>query len=198
MAKKTTKAAAQTVEETKENVEADFQEIREHLVEPEETDNPEKVEHYAIDCCEQMIETSKELEDQKAEYRVVTSYLNDIEVLENLPEEEKLRAMTMKNICMGMVDSNERGITFNDDDGMLGIIFFQEEEGDMVLEEMEEIVDIIKDEFDMKPKVVVGSTVQGFGNLQISYNDARYLMENEKESIRDIVQNLGAESRVPP
>lgn len=115
---------------------------------------------------------------------------------DNLPEEEKLRAMTMKNICMGMVDSNERGITFNDDDGMLGIIFFQEEEGDMVLEEMEEIVDIIKDEFDMKPKVVVGSTVQGFGNLQISYNDARYLMENEKESIRDIVQNLGAESRV--
>lgn len=69
-------------------VEENFEEIREHLAEPE-SQNPEKVEHYAIDCCEQMIEISKELEDQKAEYRVVTSYLNDVEILENLPEEEQ-------------------------------------------------------------------------------------------------------------
>ncbi len=69
-------------------VEENFEEIREHLTEPESQD-PEKVEHYAIDCCEQMIEISKELEDQKAEYRVVTSYLNDVEILENLPEEEQ-------------------------------------------------------------------------------------------------------------
>ncbi len=69
-------------------VEENFEEIREHLAEPESQD-PEKVEHYAIDCCEQMIEISKELEDQKAEYRVVTSYLNDVEILENLPEEEQ-------------------------------------------------------------------------------------------------------------
>lgn len=69
-------------------VEEDFEEIREHLAEPDSQD-PEKVEHYAIDCCEQMIEISKELEDQKAEYRVVTSYLNDVEILENLPEEDQ-------------------------------------------------------------------------------------------------------------
>lgn len=69
-------------------VEENFEEIRERLAEPESQD-PEKVEHYAIDCCEQMIEISKELEDQKAEYRVVTSYLNDVEILENLPEEEQ-------------------------------------------------------------------------------------------------------------
>ena len=41
-----------------------------------------------IDYCEQMIETAKNLEDVKAEYKVVTSYLNDIQLLEEMPAEE--------------------------------------------------------------------------------------------------------------
>ena len=31
----------------------------------------------------------------------------------------KFRAMTVKNVCMSMVDSQNRGITFVDDDGRL-------------------------------------------------------------------------------
>ncbi|MBQ7506858.1 MAG: hypothetical protein IJT05_05960 [Lachnospiraceae bacterium] len=45
--------------------------------------------HAALDRCEQMIKTAQELEEEKAEYRIVTSYLKDVEVLQNLPEEEK-------------------------------------------------------------------------------------------------------------
>lgn len=72
----------------KNKTEKEFEEIKEEfsIEEPEDT---KQVEHYAIDCCEQMLETSRELEEQKAEYRVVTSYLNDIERLEGLPENEK-------------------------------------------------------------------------------------------------------------
>lgn len=47
------------------------------------------MEHYVIERLEQMIETTKEIEDEKAEYKVVTSYLNDIQTLEGLTEEEK-------------------------------------------------------------------------------------------------------------
>ena len=47
-----------------------------------------KIQHYIINCCEQIIEAKKELEEEKAEYRIVTDYLNDIQVLEELPEED--------------------------------------------------------------------------------------------------------------
>ena len=36
-----------------------------------------------------MIELTKELDDEKEEYRIVTSYLNDIETLEKIPKEER-------------------------------------------------------------------------------------------------------------
>lgn len=79
-------------------LEENLEEIREHIA-ITEIDKPEMVESYAIDCCEHMVEVSKELEDQKAEYRVVTSYLNDIERLENLPESEKKEiADTAQNV----------------------------------------------------------------------------------------------------
>lgn len=48
-----------------------------------------KVEQHVVERLEQMIELTKEIEDEKSEYRMVTSYLNDIQRLEELPEEEK-------------------------------------------------------------------------------------------------------------
>ncbi len=51
--------------------------------------NPEKVEQYVVERLEQLIELAQEVEEEKAEYRKVTSYLNDIQILENLSAEEK-------------------------------------------------------------------------------------------------------------
>ena len=42
-----------------------------------------------IDDCEQMIEASKELEETRAEYKLVTFYLTDIQVIEDLRKEER-------------------------------------------------------------------------------------------------------------
>ncbi|MBR2186798.1 MAG: hypothetical protein IJ857_05630 [Lachnospiraceae bacterium] len=44
---------------------------------------------YIENCCEQMIEADKEIERSKMEYRLVTEYLTDIEVIEALPEDSK-------------------------------------------------------------------------------------------------------------
>ncbi|MCH5333865.1 MAG: hypothetical protein J1D89_07890 [Agathobacter sp.] len=42
-----------------------------------------------VDLCEQMIDISRELEDTRSEYQLVTNYLNDIQTIENLTKEEK-------------------------------------------------------------------------------------------------------------
>lgn len=127
--------------------------------------------------------------DLKLMLIVPTLYMNQ------QPTEENFQAMSVKNVCMGMVDAQERGITFSDDDGTIAITWFEAETGDVVRDAIEELSDILKDEFDAKPKMVVGSAVHGFANLFISYNDARFLLDNEKEGIRDIVQTFGAQNK---
>ena len=87
--------------------------------------------------------------------------------------------MSVKNICMSVVDAQGEGITFSEEDGILGIVYFAEEESS-VIEHIEELSGILKDEFDTKPKIVVGSAVSGFSNLYISYNDAKYLLNTRK------------------
>ena len=42
-----------------------------------------------VDLCEQLIETAKDYEDAREEYELVTSYLNDIQIIEELPEDSK-------------------------------------------------------------------------------------------------------------
>ena len=42
-----------------------------------------------MDSCEQIIALTKEIEEEKAEYRVVTSYLTDIQTIEGLPDETR-------------------------------------------------------------------------------------------------------------
>lgn len=64
-------------------------------VSEEDLSSKSKVQHYIIECCEQIIEASKEIEEEKNEYRVVTDYLNDIQTLEELPEEESQKLQSV-------------------------------------------------------------------------------------------------------
>ena len=107
--------------------------------------------------------------------------------------EQDFHEMSVKNICMSVVDAQGKGITFSDD-GIIGIVYFTEEESS-VLEHIEELSGILKDEFDTNPKIVMGSVVSGFSNLHISYNDAKYLLDTEKESIQDIIQTFGEQNK---
>lgn len=59
----------------------------------------ENKDSYIVDQCEQIIDASRELEDARSEYKLVTSYLNDIQVIEELSKEEmKQIAETASNI----------------------------------------------------------------------------------------------------
>lgn len=56
-----------------------------------------------------MIELTKELDDEKEEYRIVTSYLNDIETLEKIPKEERDK---ISEIAVNVVQLNKARTEF--------------------------------------------------------------------------------------
>lgn len=66
-----------------------FEEISEGVLLEEDKKNVRKVEHYVLERLEQVVEATREIEEEKSEYRVVTAYLNDIYTIENLPEKER-------------------------------------------------------------------------------------------------------------
>ena len=66
-----------------------FEEISEGVLLEEDKSNSSKVEHYVIERLEQVVEATREIEDEKSEYRVVTAYLNDIHTIGGLPEKER-------------------------------------------------------------------------------------------------------------
>lgn len=49
----------------------------------------EQAKRYTIDLCDQMVKTGRDIEDAKAEYDLVTSYLTDVQIIEDLTEDEK-------------------------------------------------------------------------------------------------------------
>lgn len=70
-------------------LETKFEEIGDSVLLEEDKRNGKKVEHFVIERIEQIIEAAKEIEEEKAEYRVVTAYLNDIYTIGNLPDKER-------------------------------------------------------------------------------------------------------------
>lgn len=115
--------------------------------------------------------------------------------MDNQPFEKNFREMSMKNICISIVDAEEEGITFFDNDGTIVIAYFLREEEDSVPEKTRKLSDILQDEFDCKPKIVIGSVVEQFDRLYVSYHDARHLQDTEKSGLQDIVQLLGEQNK---
>lgn len=72
-----------------------FDELDATVLSEKDYKNSKKIEQYVVERLEQMIEVTKEIEDEKSEYRIVTSYLNDIQLLEDMPEEERKRITDM-------------------------------------------------------------------------------------------------------
>lgn len=73
----------------KDTFEAKFEELDATVLTEKDYRNSVRIEQYVVERLEQMIDVTKEIEDEKAEYRIVTSYLNDIHKIEELPEEER-------------------------------------------------------------------------------------------------------------
>ncbi len=80
-----------------------FGELEATVLSEKDYKNTRKIEQYVVERLEQMIELTKEIEDEKSEYRMVTSYLNDIQLLEEMPEEEHKK---IEEIAVNVVQLN--------------------------------------------------------------------------------------------
>lgn len=99
---------------------------------------------------------------------------------------DPFRAYYIRNTCVGLIDSKNLGITISGDKNNILIIYFQQEGTNGTVEKMEELTSILKSEKGFSPKVLIGSEIEGFNNLHVSYNDALYLLKNKKDSYREV------------
>ena len=74
---------------TEKSFEKKFSELDATVLSGNDLKNARKIEQYVVERLEQIIETTQEIEEEKSEYRIVTSYLNDIQLLEDMPEEDR-------------------------------------------------------------------------------------------------------------
>ncbi len=68
----------------------------------EDITDQKKIQSYITNSCREISEVSKELEEEKSEYRIVSDYLKDIQTLENIPEEDFLEIRSTAEHISGL------------------------------------------------------------------------------------------------
>lgn len=71
------------------NFEKKMEELNVSVLSDKELKKSKRIEQHVIECLEQIIDISKVREEELEEYQVVNSYLEDIQILEDMPEEER-------------------------------------------------------------------------------------------------------------
>ncbi len=100
-------------------------------------------------------------------------------------ESSSFRLLTIRQICLGMVDGQKKGITFSDEKRRIVLCLFCD--GEKKEEELaRQLMDILSDELDAKPRIIWGSIRNGFENLSVSYNDAVFALEHEREAFEQV------------
>lgn len=97
----------------------------------------------------------------------------------NWKQHFELLNLSIKNTCIELFDSKNQGITFEDKNKNIVIAAFVREEFDDVTDRIQYLIDYLKNEYDINPRIVLGSVVDGFNKINISYNDACALFNNK-------------------
>ncbi len=73
----------------KEELDASFEKVLTEINRIDEWDNPQKIAHYILDSCEQIISLIKQIQAQGAEIDVITGYMQDILTIRRLPDQKR-------------------------------------------------------------------------------------------------------------
>lgn len=111
-------------------------------------------------------------------------------------EHHTLLSLSVKNLCMELLDARRQGITFEDHDGKIVLALFESKEFDEVMDRVEQLRNLLEDEYNLSPKIVVGSIANHFDELSISYNDALYLLNNSQDEFGQIILSKYSERRL--
>ncbi|MCF0131311.1 MAG: hypothetical protein HUJ71_06260 [Pseudobutyrivibrio sp.] len=83
------------------NIDEAFSKVYSQMGQIDSWDDPKKLEKYILDSCEQIVATTKEIEKQKTEYKIITSYLNDVKIFDSLPD---ARATELRNTAARILE----------------------------------------------------------------------------------------------
>lgn len=130
-------------------LEKKFDEINREVLSERDKKDPTKVEKFVIERLEQVLEAQREVEEQKAEYKIITSYLNDIHTIEELPEEEHDKISDMAQNIVSLTQSRNEFIHAEKKISDAQYIQMQQEEDNIPnaikrLKKNEELLDKIK------------------------------------------------------
>lgn len=88
--KKEKKEKKEPVEELPQYDQSEYAKIEtKNIVKELNLSDAAQAKKYVVDLCKQMIQASKDIEDSRSEYELITRYLTDIQTLEDLEEDER-------------------------------------------------------------------------------------------------------------
>ena len=95
--------------EKEKELDAAFSRVKTQINNIDAWDDPKKLEHYILDSCEQIIATTKDIKAEKKESNVVTKYLDDIQIIDNLPEQ---KSNEVRSAAANIVEMDNARIAF--------------------------------------------------------------------------------------
>lgn len=104
--------------------------------------------------------------------------------------------LSIKNLCIDTFDSRKQGITFEDDDGRIAVAVFISSEFDEAVERVEQLGQLVEEEFGSKVQAVLGGVVGGIRELPASYDDACALMDEVEGRTDEILQSGSGKRRL--
>lgn len=103
-------------------------------------------------------------------------------------ESQSLSILTIKNLLIGYLDAQRRGITFEDAEGRILVALFEGEKSDDLENCVDTFTKLIQEECDVRLRIVMGSTVDHFDQVHTSYNDAVYLLQKENDEYKTLIE----------
>lgn len=104
--------------------------------------------------------------------------------------------LNIKNLLISFLDAQSRGITFENKEGQLIVVLFDTGKADEIQSLVEDFTELILDEYEIATKVVLGSRVEGFPQMNISYREAQMLLEQQKNSYHKILEKRENKGRL--
>ncbi len=104
----------------------------------------------------------------------------------NKDVDDYLCQYNIKKICIDLIDAKGEGISFSNYDDRIVIVFYTTETEHSITENIQTLIGILKDEYEIKPRIVLGSKVKKLNNLHISYNDAMHILNEERKDFQEI------------
>ncbi len=74
---------------------------------PQDKAKPRASNNPAMEYCDQILKAAKGLEETKKDYKIVTDYLTDIQIIENLPEQEISKIQGVAQKVMALNESRD-------------------------------------------------------------------------------------------